>query len=448
MNRFRKGLRRAGLQLASGGIAAALAGVEAAPPVGLEPLIRHAVDGAGPHTFDPSSWGGDTRRLPIGVFDSGIGGLTVLEAMLTADAFDNLTLQPGPDGRPDLEGERFLYFGDKANMPYGNYASAGKSDFLRELVLKYAIFLLGRRWRDRSDGPVRLDKPPVKAIVIACNTATAAGLEDLRSALAEWRVPVFVVGVVEAGATGVLQARRGPSGGADGAVAVMATVGTCATGAYPRMIRQAFGRAGRPPLEIVQQGSPDLAGLIEGDPAFRGDLSEAVRREVRGLLDTLGGMPSARPVDTVVLGCTHFPLALREIEAAFAHWRAWTNDAGDRPYAGRVAGRISYVDPADWTARELFRELASARLRLREGEAPAVEKDAFFVSVPNPLDPEVKLAPEGNGLDPGYKYGRDSGRLDREDTVIVPMRTDELPTNVRTMLRDRLPAVWERLAGG
>ena len=63
---------------------------------------------------------GERADLPIGVFDSGIGGLTVLEALLTSDVFHNDTLQPGADGQPDFASERFLYLGDQDNMTYGN----------------------------------------------------------------------------------------------------------------------------------------------------------------------------------------------------------------------------------------------------------------------------------------------------------------------------------------
>ncbi|MFM9011644.1 MAG: glutamate racemase, partial [Planctomycetota bacterium] len=256
-------------------VAACLAGHAAepsadplAPPV--EPIVRHATsspDGSAAFTFVPADLAGDTRHLPIGVFDSGIGGLTVLEAILAADDFDNRTLEPGPDGRPDFAGERFVYLGDQANMPYGNYPREGNVAFLRELILKDAVFLLGRRSWPVADAvaPV-LDKPPVKAIVIACNTATAYGLDDIRAAIRAWGVPVPVVGVVEAGARGVLQSAH-LAAGRDEAVAVLATVGTCASMAYPKAIGAAFGRAGRPAPAVVQQGFADLAAAIEGDPA-------------------------------------------------------------------------------------------------------------------------------------------------------------------------------------
>ena len=86
-------------------------------------------------------------------------------------------------------------------MPCGSYPSEDNVDFLRELILKDAVFLFGVRcWLSPSDTQARRDKSPVKAVVIACNTATAYGLEDIRDALHSWNVPVYLVGVVEAGA--------------------------------------------------------------------------------------------------------------------------------------------------------------------------------------------------------------------------------------------------------
>ena len=108
----------------------------------------------------------DTKSAPIGVFDSGLGGLTVLERLLDVDQADNATGLYGPDGVPDLARESFVYLGDQANMPYGDYSAEGKSDYLRELILKDAKFLLatnfyrsaeervpgGRKRRAEGDG--------------------------------------------------------------------------------------------------------------------------------------------------------------------------------------------------------------------------------------------------------------------------------------------------------
>lgn len=409
--------------------------------------------------------------LPIGVFDSGIGGLTVLEALLTADTFDNDSLQPGADGRPDLAGERFLYLGDQANMPYGNYPAQGREDYLRELILKDAVFLLGKRYHVRNDDGsfgLRLDKPPVKAIVIACNTATAYGLESVREALERWGLPVLVVGVVEAGARGLKEAPG------EGAVGVLATAGTCASEVYPRTISRSLGLAGRPQPVITQWGSVRLAGVIEGDPAFASPLVEQVAADVRALVEahrekvqTARGEPV--PLEKIVLGCTHFPLAIAELDAAFETLRT------EPDLAPWIAPRRQFINPAEWTARELFRELALARLRrvsthLRPGNEPSHEPSAtgaatvsgsapksavadeegvapsatFYISVAHDAWPGVKLAASGV-LDTDYKYQRLAGRLEREDTMVVPMTRCLLPQVSRRLVSEKLLAVWKLL---
>lgn len=409
----------------------------AADESAVEYLTRHAAAhpaGDVAFSFDREAYEKiELSRLPIGVFDSGIGGLTVLQAILALDAFDNDSLQPGADGKADFANERFIYFGDQANMPYGNYSAAGKTEYLRELILKDALFLLGKR--SVEGGTVKLDKPPVKAIVIACNTATAYGLEDIRAALKAWNLPVFVVGVVEAGARGVQETSKTQSG----AVGVLATVGTCASGAYPRLIGSTLGLAGRSVPPITQQGSPSLAGVIEGDPAFPQTVAEQAMQDVRTLADSHRQSGQTQPLGTIVLGCTHFPLARPEIDAAFAKVRL------TKGYEGVIADKITYVDPAEWTARELFRELARAKLRLKPGETPALPRHAFYISVANRDCATVKLSADGT-LDREYKYGREPGRLEIEDTVNVPMRAAQLPAVSRNLVEQKLPLVWSSLS--
>jgi glutamate racemase len=409
-------------------------------------IVAHAsarTDGRAAFSFDAAAYNGDLKQLPIGVFDSGIGGLTVLEAILALDAFNNDTLQPGADGKRDFENERFIYFGDQANMPYGNYPSSGKEDYLRELILKDAIFLLGKRAWPADGGAPHFDKPPVKAIVIACNTATAYGLEDIRAAIKQWNIPVIVIGVVEAGARGVSETTHD---GKKEAVAVLATVGTCNANAYPKAIGRVVGLAGKSVPTVVQQGCVSLAGAIEGDPAFllpsqtaAQSIAAILRTDVTALVESYRKDGGGPPIGRVVLGCTHFPLVQKEIAGAFAELRETAPFARDL-----ISEKIEFVNPAELTAKELFRSLASARLRLKPGETSRLDHDEFFISFPNPACKTVKLA--GNGaLDATYKYGRTTGRFDVEDTKNVPMQISTLPKASVTLIQDKLPEVAKRL---
>jgi len=168
-------------------------------------------------------------ELPIGVFDSGTGGLAALEETLCLDAFDNRTGKPRPqgDGQPDFAHERFVFLADQANMPYGNYAAAGRTSFLRELVLCDAAFLLGVQYfRAPADRAPAHDRRPVKAIAIACNTATAYGRRDLETLGARTQLPVVVLGVIDAGAEGAVDLTDGPA-----SIGVLATQAPVASGA-------------------------------------------------------------------------------------------------------------------------------------------------------------------------------------------------------------------------
>ncbi len=451
-------------------------------------------DGTLAFTIDATSWSEDYRKLPIGVFDSGIGGLTVQEAILSLDEFHNDNYSPGPDGRKDFEQEQFLYFGDQANMPYGNYPSAGRQDFLKELILKDAAFLLGRRYWPKANavGP-RFDKPPVKAIVIACNTATAWGLEEIRQAIDAWKIPVIVIGVVEAGARGVME--NIDSADQPRTVAVLATVGTCGSNTYPKAIGRTTGLAGKRVPAVVQQGSVGLAGAIEGDPAFiisdrsenaaspaylgpsaankaaaldqraletygfdpagmLGDpkvieslrlnsVANYVRYDVATLVRNHKASGSTTAIDTVLLGCTHFPLVKQEILNAFAVLRAYEHQ-GERPFESQIAESITVVDPAEMTARELFRELARRKLFRVPAAGEAAGKDQFFMSIANPGCAEAKRNVDGS-LDRDYKYARQPGQLTIEDTICIPMEISLLPASSADLIRSRLPEVWMRM---
>ena len=457
------------------------------------PLVEHVAahrDGTAPWSVDFAALEGDRASLPVGVFDSGIGGLTVMEAILSLDAFHNETLQPGADGVPDFAGERFIYFGDQANMPYGNYPKRGREAYLRELIVKDAVFLLGRR--HHSGGEVRADKPPVKAIVIACNTATAFGIEDIRAALAAWKLDVPVIGVVEAGARAVSETL--PREGQKGAIAVLATVGTCDSGAYPRAIARAGGLAGKSIPPVAQQGSVGLAGALEGSPAFISQAGHAgaylgpsvanadaplkpslaavygfdpaglagdadapetwrlnsvtnyARYDVTMLVEGWRARGGTMPISTVVLGCTHYPIAEAEIASAFRRLREYREPGGAAPYREWIAEKLDFVNPAEFTAKELFRELARKRLRAARDSKTPPALVSTFVSVANPRWPGVKLTPDG-ALNADYKYGRDAGRPADEDTLNVPIAGAPGVLDSLEGLSRALPRVWAELRG-
>jgi glutamate racemase len=197
---------------------------------------------------------GAARDAPLGVFDSGLGGLTVVRAL-----------------REILPNERIVYLGDTARVPYGTKGPA--------TVVKYALACAKH-----------LVAREVKALVVACNTVSAVAPERLRIEL-----DIPVLGVVEPGARAAVAASR------TGRIGVLATSGTIASGAYPRAVAQLSTRA-----EVVGQAAPLLVPLAEEG----WNEGEVPRLIVRRYIEPL----AAAGVDVVVLGCTHYPLLRGIIE--------------------------------------------------------------------------------------------------------------------------------------
>jgi len=334
-------------------------------------------------------------EAPIGVFDSGLGGLTVLERLLDVDQVNNATGLYGPDGVPDLSRERFVYLGDQANMPYGDYAAEGKSDYLRELVLKDAKFLLATNYyRTAEERTPSGCKPRAKIIVIACNTATAWGLDDVRKYLASIGDGTKVVGVIEAGVRATLDQVGAKADSAPFAVGVMATPGTIASGAYERTIRAELKARGvKADVRVIGQGCAGLADAIEcGSPA-----ADAIAKSnLVALVERHRASAPSVPIKAVILGCTHFPFVQDTLNRAVAELRA---------KGAPLAADFRFVDPAFYTAAECHRLLRETG-RLSTSAKP--DASLAFLSVADPSLPSECLTADGQ-LTRAFKYGRNTG---------------------------------------
>ena len=227
---------------------------------------------------------GDDR--PIGVFDSGMGGLTVLRALLAR-----------------LPSERFVYLGDTARLPYGTKSP--------ETVQAYAL-----------QATRLLVSEGVKMVVIACNTASAVALGALAKALS----PVPVIGVIEPGARAGVAATR------NNHIAVIATEGTVKGAAYARAIAALNGD-----IKVVQQPCQLFVALAEEGWTD----SPATRAVAEHYLAPLFSGPSAP--DTLVLGCTHFPVLTDAIRTI-------------------IGKDVTLVDSAETTALAVAEALTSGSL--------------------------------------------------------------------------------------
>lgn len=260
----------------------------------------------------------DVRDRPIGVFDSGLGGLTVVRELASA-----------------LPHESIVYLGDTARCPYG----PREPDEVRRFVLQIG------RW---------LSSHEIKLMVIACNTATASGLE-----LAQRVFEVPVIGVVEPGARAAVQATRNRR------VGVIGTVGTIRSGAYSQAVRAldagvtVFSAPAPKFVDIVE------AGLRMDDGALESLMSQTAEVFVRPSFyelarDYLDPLKRAG-IDTLVLGCTHFPLLSAAIQQV-------------------VGPGVRLISSAEETAREV-RETLEARGHAAPGESKPLRR---FVTTGDP----------------------------------------------------------------
>ena len=239
----------------------------------------------------------DSRDRAVGVFDSGVGGLTVLKALCE--------LMPHED---------FIYLGDTARAPYGTKSS--------EVILRYS----------RENAEFLLAKG-IKLLVIACNTSSAVAMTAIAS-----QTTVPVVGVIEPGARAAARASR------SGRIGVIGTEATIASSVYTRAIRLF-----RPDAEIYTRACPLLVPLVE-EGWIDNDIAYRTVEHYLGSLKASG-------IDTLLLGCTHYPLLSGLI--------------------GRVMGpRIKLIDSATATAVEVRQRLGT--LKLLRGKAPGSQ--SFFVT--------------------------------------------------------------------
>jgi glutamate racemase len=256
-------------------------------------------------------------KQPIGVFDSGIGGLTVVSAL-----------------RQLLPNESIFYLGDTARVPYGGKSPATVQRYSREIA---AILL----------------EENAKTVVVACNTASALALPNLEETL-----PVTVTGVILPGARAAIARTR------TGHIGVIGTRATIKSGAYERALRALNSE-----VLVTAQACPLLVPLIEEGWLESPVTDEVIRQYLAPLLKD--------GVDTIVLGCTHYPLLRNAI--------------------ARVVGdKVALVDSAENCAVAVRDLLDSGNLG-----APATARGSLRVALTDPPDTFLRVAREALQLDVG-----------------------------------------------
>ncbi len=259
------------------------------PPAGLQKVfnrLNNAVKGGG-------------SQSPIGIFDSGIGGLTVLKEV-----------------RKELPEENVVYFGDTAHVPYGSKS--------KDTITKFSI--------DNVNFLKRFD---VKMVIVACNTATSLSLDELKKNF----TTLPIVGVIEPGAKQALARTK------NGRIGIIGTKATIGSGSYEACLKRMD-----PAAKVYSQACPLFVPFVE-EGWLDGDI---VQKLASTYLDQL----RAFKIDTLVLGCTHYPLLTKVIQKT-------------------MGGKVHLVNSAEETAKEARLLLESTGLGLKKNKS---RETKFFVS--------------------------------------------------------------------
>lgn len=442
------------------------------------------------HIDFPSYRSSDTS-LPIGVFDSGTGGLTVLKAIVNYDQNQNSSYQIGSDGVLDFNKESFIYLGDQANMPYGNYSKENKVDLLKEHIIKDAQFLMSNKYySNKNDSSVNTDKKPVKALVIACNTATAYGKEYIEEFVKKANSDIKVIGVIDAGVRGVLETMKKDE---DGIIGVLATAGTVASKGYHNTIlkfKDELGYTGN--IEVFSQGGIGIAEAVDEDanyfnknlkkprqdykgPGLDGDVKidktlfdiynfdfnnskmlcdtektddcsvlqindaeNYVRYHVVTLLENIRKSQTENQLKSIILGCTHYPYLIDEINKVLSELYHYKDGKGEYLYRKFMVENIQLVDPAVNTAKELYDYLNKKALLNPNGN---IKESEFYISVANKENKNTVLNKEGK-FPYDYKYGRNVGEI-QEYVKVVPFSRDNISDDILTRFQKQIPLVYQ-----
>jgi len=425
--------------------------------------------------IDFKNYPSNDASLPVGVFDSGTGGLSVLADIINHEG---------------LAHESYIYMGDMANMPYGSYSLENNTDLLLEHVMKDVQFLLGNKYYQsgKSASP-QTDKKPVKAIVIACNTATAYGLDTVKRFLEEAGSDLGVIGVIDAGARGAF---GNFTPGEAGSIAVIATDRTVKSGAYPEAIMIVNREDGQEEeIKVFQQAGVGIAEAIDESPdaidkkaispradykgpsdnaegelkidmalwnrynfnpennglLFEGDASSPYNIQINSvenyiafhvvsLMEKIRRTEGALPLNSVVLACTHYPFFTDTFRSEFNRLRDYSEN-GQFLYRPFIAEDLIIVNPAVEVADQLYEHLASRQL-LNEGTGEGSE---FYISIPNLRNSKIILRNDGS-FTYGYKYGRNAGDI-QEYVKVVPFSRISIPEDILHRLEKQIPGVWD-----
>jgi glutamate racemase len=434
-----------------------------------------------------SSYPDDKKLLSIGVFDSDVMGLYVMEKLLSLDKYDNITGKRESDGIADFAGENFIYFADQANMPYDRYCDMKRGDYLKELVIKDVLFLMGESYFNLAidDKPFGL-KERVKIILSADNTATAYCMEDINALIKASGTGVKVVSIINSGVTALFSELDKSN---NYSVGLMASPETVSSGAYEKIINDVAVKASfTGKVQLYNQSCAGFAEAVDGVSFYvqeesvtspidgylgphigeeEGDIdisilnrynfdfsnngiiytknngeysdiqlnspSNYARFYLVSLLEKHRKSGSRVPLRSVILGCNHYSFLSDTLNKVIEELRNFRQD-GIYIYRNTISKDFKFIDPALYAAMDCYEILR------KDNELALNPQKGFlrsFISVPSYGLP-IKCISAYGTLNDDYKYGRDTG-TETVSTKQVPFSSRYINKKTQDKIEKLLP---------
>lgn len=461
---------------------------------GLLPISRKAIGDSSSIYYGNFQEYPELPSLPLGVFDCCPDGFSIVEKLLTADFYDNITGKRGADGIADFGGEYFQILFDRANGPYAGY-TAGNEDFLKEQAVRNALFLMGESYYNLAEDEYQSGyKEPVKIVLVSSPVADYYGLSDIQAMLDGSGTGVKAVGVIESAVT---EALKDVDEDGNFCVGVLYSPGGVTSREYETVIRRMAserGVSGR--IQIFNQEGIGIDGALKGDPAYIDTSASVARAGYAGpvtgisynnidasLFDRYGFnthdnamlFPSgSRAISDVQLNSVENYVRYHLVSLVERHRRSGSRiplssiiladcsydsvrDVMDKVmvelynhkrggiylYRNSISPDFRFINPEECAVREVYRILREdGNLALRGTKSILTP----FISLPSASVPPDSLNAQG-GFKDSYLYGRAAGTEDIT-TKVVPfarryieegeMREIESYSKTFTLIRNSL----------
>ena len=457
------------------------------------PVTKKAISDSTSRFFiNFSSYPKEINKLPIGIFDSDLCGLSVVESFLKEDSYDNITGKKESDGIADFSGEDFIFMADKANAPYFSYYKNNRNDYLRELIVRDALFLCDNKYYNLAidDIPTGM-KSPVKILIAASKTYSSKRLADIETLISESGAPVKIIGMVESASEAALDYLYDRD---NYALGVIAPSNMISSGIYENSLRDLVNKTNYTGVfQIFNQDakgfdpailedslyvnsklttvSDEYKGPVMGktevdiDPSLmdrynfdmsnhhllyrksKGEYSSIqlnspsnyARYDLVNLIETHRRSGSKTPLSHIILGGSYYNTMLDTLNKVINELRNYKRD-GIYLYKNSITSNFSFIDPCKCVVNKCYsiiREYKYLSLNPDDSEL------SFYLSVPNyglPLDSYDKF----ENLTTEYKLSRKCSS-EVVSTKIVPFSNRYVEDKELNSIREYLPYTYNYL---